>query len=409
MRLVKLPFVVAIALSLWGQEAWWVPSLRAPQIDYYSESHTGATARLQQRLERGETRLAYNDKWGYLESVLREFGIAVSSQALVFSKTSMQAARIGPDHPRALYFGDDVYVGLVRGGLLEIAEADPLKGAIFYTLEQKKTDHPRFLRRNEECLKCHFGVNTQSIPGFLTRSLFVDATGEPIPEAGAFLTDHRSPLIQRWGGWYVTGTHGAARHLGNGVAAGSNHRVDSERGANVTSLKGRLNLAFYPAAGSDIVALMVLDHQVRMHNLFVRLAYEATLDRPELAATVETAVRYMLYTDEAPLRDRTTGSGSFRADFEAEGPNDGQGRSLRQFDLETRLFRYPCSFLIYADSFENLPARAKDLVYRRLFDVLSGADQSAAFARVTAGQRRAVLEILMATKPTLPAYFRTAR
>ena len=409
MRLVKLTFALAIALSLCGQETWWVPSLRAPQIDYYSESHTGAVSRLQQRLDKGESKLTYNDKWGYLDSVLRELGIAVSSQTLVFSKTSMQAARIGPDHPRALYFGDDVYAGLVRGGLLEIAEADPLKGAIFYTLEQKKTDHPRFLRRNEECLKCHFGVNTQGIPGFLTRSLFVDSAGEPIPEAGAFLTDHRSPLSQRWGGWYVTGTHGAARHLGNGVASGSNHRVDSERGANVTSLKGRLNLAFYPTAGSDIVALMVLDHQVRMHNLFVRLAYEASLDRPELPATVETAVRYMLFVDEAPLRDRTEGSGSFRADFEAEGPNDLQGRSLRQFDLQTRLFRYPCSFLIYADSFESLPARAKDLVYRRLFDVLTGADGSGAFARLSADQRRAVLEILIATKPSLPPYFRKAR
>jgi hypothetical protein len=246
------------------------------------------------------------------------------------------------------------------------------------------------------------------VPGFLTRSVFADATGEPIIEAGAYLTDDRSPLNERWGGWYVTGTHGLARHLGNGFAHGADHRIDTEHGANLTNLKGRVDMALYPQPTSDIVALLVLNHQVRMHNLLTRLSYEARLERPELPSTVEGTVRYMLFADEAPLRDHTEGIAPFRAEFEAQGPSDGQGRSLRQMDLEHRLFRYPCSFLIYSESFDALPAAAKDLLYRRLFDVLSGKDTTAPFASLTAADRRAVLEILVATKPSLPAYFRAA-
>ena len=116
----------------------------------------------------------------------------VSSQTLVFSKTSLQVAHISPEHPRALYFGDDVYVGLVHGGLLEVTAVDPQRGAIFYVMEQKKAARPRFVRKNEECLKCHFSVNTMRVPGFLTRSVFADSSGNPIVEAGAYLTDHRS-------------------------------------------------------------------------------------------------------------------------------------------------------------------------------------------------------------------------
>jgi len=269
---------------------------------------------------------------------------------------------------------------------------------VFYVMAQKKAARPELVRKNEECLKCHFSVNTMSVPGFLTRSVFTDGAGEPILEAGSYLTDHRSPLSERWGGWYVTGTYGAERHLENG---------NTGRGTNVTDLKGRVNPALYPAPGSDVVALMVLNHQVRMHNLITRLAYEARLEDPGLPATIDATVRYMLFADEARLRDHVTGAASFRADFESRGPKDSQGRSLRQLDLERRLFRYPCSFLIYSESFDALPAAVKDPLYQRLWDVLSGKDQSPAYQSLTAADRRAVLEILVETKPSLPAYFRS--
>lgn len=407
MRLTVLGWIL-LPLCAQAQNApLFIPPLDDPAIAYASAEAHDAAGDLRRRLEAGAVQLEFSDKWGYLESVLRELKVPLSSQTLVFSKTSMQAAKISPEHPRALYFGDDVYVGMVRGGLLEITAIDPRKGAVFYTLEQKKTARPQLVRQNDPCLRCHFTVNTMSVPGFLTRSVYPDSSGEPIVSAGSYNTDHRSPLNQRWGGWYVTGTHGMERHLGNGIARGRASEIDSERGANVTDLKGRINPALYPSPGSDIVALMVLNHQVRMHNLITRLSYEARLRRPELAATAEAAVRYLLFADEATLRDRAAGSEGFRAEFEALGPKDGKGRSLRDFDLEHRLFRYPCSFLIYSPSFDALPAEAKELLYRRLWDVLSGKDRSPAFRSLSDADRRAIREILIATKPSLPPYFKS--
>jgi hypothetical protein len=398
-----------LAMPALGQTPrYYVPRLDDPAIAYYSaETHDEVSA-LKSRLESGETKLEFSDKFGYLESVLRELKIPLSSQTLVFSKTSLQVARISPEHPRALYFGDDVYVGMVRGGMLELTAIDPQRGAVFYTLDQKKSEHPQLLRQDELCLKCHFSVNTMSVPGFVTRSVVTDGSGEPIVSAGSYLTDHRSPLDQRWGGWYVTGTHGQERHLGNGIARGRNNEIDAARGANVTDLKGRVNTAPYPAPSSDLVALMVLNHQVRMHNLITRLGYEARLNRPELKTTIETALRYLLFADEAKLRDRATGTAPFRAEFEARGPADSEGRSLRQFDLEHRLFRYPCSYLIYSPSFDALPESAKGPLYKRLWEVLSGEDRSAAFESLSMQDRRAILEILIATKPQIPEYFHRA-
>ena len=407
MKLTAVVCLLAPVLAIPQTPPASVPRLDDSRILYYASDTHDLVSDLRRRIETGEAHLEFSEKWGYLESVLRELHIPVSSQTLVFSKTSLQVDKISPDHPRALFFADDVYVGMVRGGLLELTAIDPRKGAVFYVMAQKKAARPELVRKNEECLKCHFSVNTMSVPGFLTRSVFTDGAGEPILEAGSYQTDHRSPLSERWGGWYVTGTYGTERHLGNGTAAGSAHKIDTERGVNVTDLKGRVNPALYPAPGSDVVALMVLNHQVRMHNLITRLAYEARLEDPGLPATIEATVRYMLFADEARLRDHVTGAASFRADFESRGPKDSQGRSLRQLDLERRLFRYPCSFLIYSDSFEALPEAVKDPLYQRLWDVLSGKDQSPVYQSLTAADRRAVLGILVDTKPSLPAYFRS--
>lgn len=365
----------------------FVPSLADPAIQYYGPELNDPVRRLQLRLEKGEAKLEYSDKFGFLEAVLRELKIPASSQTLVFSKTSLQTAKISPEHPRALYFGDEVYVGIVRGGMLEFTAVDPVKGAVFYTLEQKKTERPTLLRRNRECLSCHFTVNTMQVPGFLTRSVFADSAGEPILSSGAWLTDHNSPLNQRWGGWYVTGSTGE-RHLGK-------------------ELKKGVNLTQYLTPDSDLAALMVLNHQVGMHNLVTRLGYEARLKRPELPQTIEATLRYLLFVNEPPLRDPAKGSSSFRAEFEKQGPADSRGRSLRQLDLEHRLLRYRCSFLIYSEAFDALPSEAKDPLYKRLYEILTGVDQTPAFSVLSTADRKAILEILRETKPSLPQYFRS--
>jgi hypothetical protein len=411
--------ILFLILSAWPGRAQLGPFVGSPDaaaIQYQSGAMKDPVALLQQRMDRGEERLEFSEKQGYLPAMLKSLNVPVSSQTLVFSKTSFQVRRISPATPRAIYFNDNVYVAFVqRGDFIEVSSIDPHKGAIFYTLPQRRVEKPKFVRRLDECLQCHLTVNTMQVPGNLVRSVYADPEGEPRLNAGSFLTDHRSPLSQRWGGWYVTGTHGAQRHMGNVVArnTGRPQQLDTAAGANVTDLKGHVNTAPYLSSHSDLVALMVLEHQTRMHTLITRVGYEARVARPDstgwIERDVEALLRYLLFADEAHLTEPVQGTSSFREEFEALGPKDHQGRSLRQLDLARRMFKYPCSFLIYSEAFDELPAVVKEPLYRRLWELLSGQDQSQGFAALSAADRLAILQILIDTKPGLPDYFRYSR
>jgi len=113
-------------------------------------------------------------------------------------------------------------------------------------------------------------------------------------------------------------------------------------------------------------------------------------------------VRYLLFTNEVPPAGPVLGTSAFTRDFAARGPRDGQGRSLRDFDLEKRIFKYPCSYLIYSETFDAIPPVAKEYIYHRLFEILSGREQGPEFASLSSQDRRAILEILVATKPGIP-------
>jgi hypothetical protein len=403
-------------------------------IRYSAPETNDPVARLQKRLDAGEARLTYDDAHGYLRSVLELLEVPVSSQMLVFSKTSFQRDRISPESPRAVYFNDSVYVGSVQvGEVVEVSAVDPQKGAIFYTLAQQRAERPVFRRQTHDCLQCHDSSLSLGVPGHLVRSVYPDTNGQPILSAGTFVTNHNSPLSERWGGWYVTGTHGRQTHMGNvNVPRPAHHepppKLEFPAGTNVTDLAGRCDVAPYLAPHSDIVALMVLEHQTHLHNLITRANYQTrlalrdegamnrSLGRPldeRLDSTVsrvksvcEPLVRYLLLADEAPLTDRVEGTSSFAKEFVARGPRDRQGRSLRNFDLEQRMFRYPLSYLIYSEAFDALPELARDFVYRRLWQVLSGEDESGKFGNLTETDRRAIIEIVRDTKPDLPDYWR---
>jgi hypothetical protein len=163
---------------------------------------------------------------------------------------------------------------------------------------------------------------------------------------------------------------------------------------------------------SDIVALMVMEHQTHMHNFLTRLQYEAMIALQMyghvnyLKTASEAFLRYLLFTEEAPLKAPVSGATPFSAQFAQEGPKDHLGRSLRQFDLQTRLFKYPCSYLIYSEAFDALPDKLRERIYQRLFDVLTGKDTSADFAGMAPADRRAILEILIETKKGLPEYWK---
>lgn len=390
-------------------------------IQYSERPADDPVARLQQQMEKGEVKLEFQPRWGYLPSVLQHLGIHVDSQLLVFSKTSSQVSQISPVAPRALYFNDHVSVGYVQDGqMLELASLDPKQGMVFYTLAVQKSAEPSFTRQETDCLKCHMSPATLNIPGIMVSSVYPTDSDSPFGRAGSFVTDHRTPLEDRWGGWYVTGLHGAIRHRGNrsGDVLETPTPSDRLRSQNRSSLDDRLNPSAYPAPTSDIVALLTLEHQTRMTNLITRIGWEtrvAVADgklgefQTRLDSVLDELVTYLLFADEAPMRSPIQGVSPFTKTFPQRGPRDKQGRSLRDFDLQKRLFRYPLSYMIYSPAFDNLPDVARNEICRKLYDILTGQDTNPTFAHLSAEDRRAVWEILRDTKPDLPAYWKGSR
>ena len=393
-----------------------------PPIDYLNAEVHDPVAELARRVESGELQLEYDKQYGYLKSILKELEVPTSSQTLVFSKTSLQLRRISPRRPRSLYFNDDVYVGYCQNGdVLEFASTDADQGAIFYTLSQEKEKHPRFVRDKGGCLSCHASTRTQNVPGYLIRSVFSDAAGRPKLGSGTFTTDHTSDFKERWGGWYVTGDHGKMRHMGNTICNGDEETFDREAGANKETLVGVFRTETYLTPHSDIVALMVLEHQTQMHNAITAANYETRqalhqsyqmnelLERPKdhisesakrrISSSADRVLRYLLFCDEYELTDTVRGSTTFSDDFQARGKKDTRGRSLRDFDLQTRMFKYPCSYLIHSASFRGLPDKVRMLVFSRLADILTGKDKTPPYAHLTDPMRHEILEILQDTVP----------
>jgi hypothetical protein len=397
-------------------------------IRYSEATPHNAVARLQERLAGGKERLEYESGRGYLRSVLRALDIPESSQVLVFSKTSLQRERISPRTPRAIYFNDEVMVGFCnRGRVMEISAADETIGTAFYTIEQAPGARPVIERQTESCLICHGSSASQGMPGHLVRSLYVDGQGNPMLASGSYRTDHTSPIAERWGGWYVTGTSGRQKHMGNRIGTGRTEDDDAD-GVNVTDLTDRFKTSVYPSPHSDIVALMVLEHQVGLLNRLARANLETRMalhyqreinkalgqpaDEPSESAQSriksagDAVVEYLLFRDEARLTDRIAGTSTFAADFAARGPRDSKGRSLRDLDLTTRLFRYPCSYLIYSRAFDSLPAEVKIYIYQRLWTILDGG-AGKDDPQLSAEDRAAIVEILRETKRDLPDYWKT--
>jgi hypothetical protein len=423
--------IVAVLLTVAATARAATPDYEQPPIQYSTTQPHDPAARLKRSIDNGSVTLAHDERHGYLGAVLRELKIPASSQTLVFSKTSFQAARISPARPRAVYFNDDTYVGYVPGSdMIEIASSDPTLGAVFYTIPQTERQTPQLIRQTDNCLQCHGESMTRGVPGLLVRSVFADEYGLPIGSAGTFITTQESPLSERWGGWYVTGSTGEkSPHMGNmrwkepANGSGAVPTPIATASGGTTALPAEVDASEYLTPHSDVVALMVLEHQAEAHNRFTRAAQgtlralrdekimadalgenlepgkhsESTLGR--IKSSCEPLVEYLLFSGETKLTEPVVGSSTFAADFSARGPRDARGRSLRDFDLCTRMFKYPCSYLVYSKSMRGLPGAARDYVDRRLREVLSGVDASERFAHLSPADRVAILEILRETVP----------
>ena len=386
-----------------------------PAIRYASEPASDPVEQLNQKLRSGSLELRREGAAGYLQSVLDALHVSVDTQMMVFEKDSVQAGRISVGNPRSLFFNDSVAVGWVRGGFIELASQDPRQGVAFYVLNQSVPGPASFTRPPQvACLTCHHNFASSGVPGMLVRS------------ARQFAVTHRVPFEKRWGGWYVTGQHGSLHHLGN---TDLDHLYDEpppSGTSNWTSLAGKFDTSGYLSEQSDIVSLTVFEHQMHMMNLLTRIGWEARVieyrqtvpeaqrkaagdDPSDKTVSMDEAAKevvdYMLFVEEAPFPQPIRGATTFAERFSALGPIDRKGRSLRQLDLNRRLMRYPCSYMIYSAQFEQLPALAKTAVYRRMWTVLSGRGRDPRYARLTATDRAAIVDILRDTKPDLPTTF----
>ncbi|MEC7774454.1 MAG: hypothetical protein VYC32_00005, partial [Planctomycetota bacterium] len=268
-----------------------------------------------------------------------------------------------------------------------------------------------------QCLQCHARPRTRDVPGPVVRSLYTGSDGQPVLNFGYYVSDHTSPFSERWGGYYVTGTHGKMLHMGNLLTDRSQPlaEIDYSRGANISDLSGWFDTSPYLSAHSDIVALMVLEHQSQMQNLFTRARYEevrgryydkalesnkdfrSDLSKRLIVRAGNDLLKYMLFTGEFRLRAPVKGTSGFAGEFSARGPRDRKGRSLYQLDLVTRLFKYPLSYMVYTESFKRLPSRVLAHIRRELRKVLTASSPGDDYAHLSLKDRRAIFEILKDT------------
>jgi len=396
-------------------------------IRYWKRTPRDFTREWEQAAREGRLDLDASSERAFLESVLDKLGISPASQMLVFSTTSFQVDKITPSHPRALYFNEDHYVGWVPGGDLEVTTVGPRTGLNFYQMPvaAPSPNRPVF-QRNDACLSCHGASEETPFPRTIVLSVFANEDGNQVMRGKTFAVDHRTPIEKRWGGWYVTGSVSGPRHRGNLFAAPDPNLPeavdtaagDRDLGAHRPDLAGIVDLTAYPAATSDILALLVFEHQALAHNQISRafglsrialwndegfLSNRSLSDETlaVLEAEAEALLEVFLFQDEAPLGDhRFVGDSGYRADFLARARRDDEGRSLRDLDLEDRLFRHRFSYMIHSAAFEHLPDPFKKVFFGKLATILDGDNPD--YDYLPAPERTAIREILSTTLPDFP-------
>jgi hypothetical protein len=381
-----------------------------PAIDYATRPTRDRVAVLSRAIAGSNVMVPYHERSGYLLAVLEALKIPVESQLLVFSKTGIQGAVTGPENPRAIFFNDSVAVGFIPGArMLEVAAHDPEQGVQFYVIDQTRRDR-MVITRQTTCVTCHISSSTLDVPGMLNRSVFARADGTAVPQLGSFTVNHTTRLLDRWGGMYVTGNYhlfpyNVAVHMGNVTTTVSEtHGPVSSNEAFIAWTNSKPETRGYPSVDSDITAFMAFDHQMHAINLLTRVNWEARANgawRP----LADQLAEYLLFVGEVPPPAKVSPRSGFADAFAAQAPRDRLGRSLRDLDMETRLLKYPCSYMIYSEAFANLPVAVKTAVYQRMWALLSGKDQSTKSVHLSSADRRAIIEILRDTKNDLPAEF----
>jgi hypothetical protein len=386
-----------------------------PVIGYGKTAPQDRFSKLMQEVAAGDTTLEYDaDGRGYLDSLLQALDIDPSTQVLVWSKTSLKQRFIQPSNPRSLFFNDEVYVGFVPGSsTLEIGAMDPDLGPVFFDFAQSPQAEQPFKQETTRCLRCHdtYSMTGGGVPRFMLQSVLAGTDGGIVSHEISEITDTSTPFARRFGGWYVTGTHGDMQTMANYVISSADmiRQPDFAKNGNQTSLDAYVNLDAYVRPTSDIVALLVLEHQVEVQNAITRLNYDSRMlldanpqaGDAELDPLIRPLLDSLFMAHEAVLTDKVEGTSGFREYFEQQGPRDAQGRSLRELDLESRTFRLPLSYLIYSDAIKALPDPVRTRLFAQVRAVLQQEDGAVEYPHINADQRAAIVGILQSTLPEL--------
>jgi hypothetical protein len=381
-----------------------------PPHDYWKRALTDRFTRLKTEIEAGRLSIEANDEKTFLLGLLRALDIPATSQMLVFSTTSLQLRLISPANPRALFFNEDVYVGYIPGGRIEVVSLDPALGGIYYIFDIPRGNEPLRAERSARCMNCHADEDTGYVPGLVVKSVMPGPHGGSLDAYRQGQTGHGVPFKDRFGGWYVTGYRGAAEHLGNFIG-----RLSPEGLTKIPIVPGQLfDFSRYPVPTSDILPQLMHEHQAGFVNRMVAATYrtrELEKEGPpdaagaaELEKIARSLTRYLLFADEAPLPPGgIAGDPAFKADFLRSRHVAAGGASLKDLDLKTRLFRNRCSYMIYSAAFRGLPPTMKQRVYRRLGEALNVSAPDAEYAFLPPVEKQTIRGILRATLSDLPA------
>ena len=390
--------------SVFGQPAF--QDIDEPPHNYRQRTPQDRFTRLKAALESGEIALERGNEKAFVLSLLKALDIPATSQMLLFSTTSLQLSLISPSNPRALYFNEDIYLGYVPRGRIEIVSLDPELGGIFYICDIPNETRPFRAERSERCMNCHASDETGYVPGLVIKSVIPGPGGGSLTAYRLGETGHSIPFDQRFGGWHVTGQHGITNHWGNltgRLAAGELTTFSNLPGA-------RFSFEKYPAATSDILAHLLHEHQAGFVNRVVEASYRARTalhasngqltgaQAAELDEQAKIVTRYLLFADEAPLPSGgVEGDAAYKADFLSKRRAAPDGISLKDFDLQTRLFKYRCSYMIYSPVFSGLPGAMKERIYRRLAAALSTTRPDKEYDYLPKPEKEAIRRILTAT------------
>lgn len=382
---------------------------KAPH-NYWQRPLKDRFTRLKQDLETGRIALDRSSEKAFLLSLLKALHIPATSQMLLFSTTSLQLGLINPGNPRAIYFSDDIYLGYIPGGKIEIVSLDPELGGIFYIFDIPRGEQPIRIERATRCMNCHADEETRQVPGLVVKSVIPGPTGGSLTAYRIAQNGHQIPFSERFGGWYVTGQHSITNHRGNVIGRLSPQGLSTQK----IEAGKRFDYARYLVPSSDILPQLLHEHQAGFVNRVLEAGYRTRTSlflgqgkltpaaRTELDEQANMVVRYLLFADEVPL---PTGGVAGEADFKRDFTNQARkvgGVSLRDFDLQTRLFKHRCSYMIYSPVFQGLLPEIKQRIYQRLGEALSTEKPDKEYTYLPAVEKQAIRHILKQTLTDLP-------